>query len=208
LAHFTRYYENPTRPLSESQYQEGKALLGPGRDGNAAHGAPEGTSPFGEYDWELHRYAYLIDTVKCIGCGMCVKACKAENLVPDGYFRTWVERYEISEEGEAGRMHRDRDALPHHLGGVALLARGREVIDRVGRPGGGVEGLLVAGPARLLRAEQAVILVSGHPAAGVASAPRGRRLRGPDAVAATEQDQEQAGALRHDQSPLPLGWHW
>jgi hypothetical protein len=27
LARFTRYYENPTRPLSESQYQEGRVLL-------------------------------------------------------------------------------------------------------------------------------------------------------------------------------------
>jgi RecB family exonuclease len=27
LAHFTRYYENPTRLLTESQYQEGKVLL-------------------------------------------------------------------------------------------------------------------------------------------------------------------------------------
>jgi Fe-S-cluster-containing dehydrogenase component len=76
-------------------------VLGPGRSGHAAHGAPAGTSPLGDYDWEQHRYAYLIDTVKCIGCGMCVKACKAENKVPDGFFRTWIERYEVSEDGEA-----------------------------------------------------------------------------------------------------------
>ena len=53
------------------------------------------------YDWEEHLYAYLIDTRKCIGCGMCVKACRAENKVPEGFYRTWVERYEISERGEA-----------------------------------------------------------------------------------------------------------
>lgn len=76
-------------------------LLGPGRAGRAAPGGPEGGSPLGEYDWEQHRYAYLMDTVACIGCGMCVKACKAENLVPDGFFRTWIERYEISEDGVA-----------------------------------------------------------------------------------------------------------
>lgn len=76
-------------------------LLGPGRKVDAAHGAPEGAARLGDYDWEQHRYAYLIDTVKCIGCGMCVKACKAENKVPDGFFRTWIERYEISEDGEA-----------------------------------------------------------------------------------------------------------
>ena len=26
------------------------------------------------YAWEEHRYAYLIDTEKCIGCGSCVRA--------------------------------------------------------------------------------------------------------------------------------------
>ena len=53
------------------------------------------------YDWEEHDYAYLVDTHKCIGCGMCVRACKRENKVPDLYFRTWVERYVISELGDA-----------------------------------------------------------------------------------------------------------
>lgn len=76
-------------------------LLGPGGKGNASNPAAGGGSPLGDYDWEQHRYAYLIDTVKCIGCGMCVKACKAENKVPDGFFRTWIERYEVPEEGEA-----------------------------------------------------------------------------------------------------------
>ena len=76
-------------------------LLGPGGTGSASTPAPEGGSPLGDYDWEAHRYAYLIDAQKCIGCGMCVKACKAENKVPDGNFRTWIERYEISEDGEA-----------------------------------------------------------------------------------------------------------
>ncbi|GAB4304813.1 MAG: 4Fe-4S dicluster domain-containing protein [Myxococcota bacterium] len=55
----------------------------------------------GEYDWAEHYYAYVVDTRKCIGCGMCVRACKNENKVPDGYYRTWVERYVISEKGEA-----------------------------------------------------------------------------------------------------------
>ncbi len=50
------------------------------------------------YDWEAHRYAYLIDTTKCIGCGSCVRACAAENSVPDGFFRTWVERYVLNAE--------------------------------------------------------------------------------------------------------------
>ncbi len=50
------------------------------------------------YNWEEHRYAYLIDTAKCIGCGSCVRACKKENDVPDEFFRTWVERYLVSAE--------------------------------------------------------------------------------------------------------------
>ena len=47
------------------------------------------------YDWTKHRWVYLIDTRLCIGCGSCVRACRAENDVPEGMYRTWVERYEI-----------------------------------------------------------------------------------------------------------------
>ena len=38
-------------------------------------------------------YGIGIDIEKCIGCGMCVKSCKAENNVPQElfYFRLWVE---------------------------------------------------------------------------------------------------------------------
>lgn len=58
-----------------------------------------GESLLGSYDWTKHNYVYLIDTRKCIGCGSCVRACSRENDVPDGYFRTWVERYEVSATG-------------------------------------------------------------------------------------------------------------
>ena len=54
--------------------------------------------PDERYDWAAHRYAYLIDTNRCIGCGSCVRACRAENNVPEGFFRTWVERYVLSAE--------------------------------------------------------------------------------------------------------------
>jgi Fe-S-cluster-containing dehydrogenase component len=46
-----------------------------------------------------HEWAYVIDAGKCIGWGGCVRACKRENNVPDGHFRTWVERYVVTDEG-------------------------------------------------------------------------------------------------------------
>ncbi len=51
-----------------------------------------------------HWWGMLIDIPKCIGCGNCVRACQAENDVPDGYFRTWVERYHVDDwnDGEPG----------------------------------------------------------------------------------------------------------
>ena len=33
------------------------------------------------------RWAFLVDTRKCVGCGLCVKACKNENEVPWGVNR-------------------------------------------------------------------------------------------------------------------------
>ena len=47
------------------------------------------------YKTSDHWYGMLLDITKCIGCGSCVRACQNENNVPDGYFRTWVERYHV-----------------------------------------------------------------------------------------------------------------
>ena len=37
------------------------------------------------------QYGFLMDHRRCIGCHACTVACKAENDVPVGSFRTWVK---------------------------------------------------------------------------------------------------------------------
>lgn len=48
------------------------------------------------------RWVFLVDTYQCVGCGLCVKACKNENEIPydANVTRTWVERYVITKEGK------------------------------------------------------------------------------------------------------------
>jgi len=50
-----------------------------------------------DYDPTQHKWLMCVDVDKCIGCTLCVDACKTENHVPQEthYFRTWVERYII-----------------------------------------------------------------------------------------------------------------
>lgn len=47
------------------------------------------------------RWVFVVDTTKCIGCGMCVKACQTENELPYNVnlARTWVERYIEKKDG-------------------------------------------------------------------------------------------------------------
>jgi Fe-S-cluster-containing dehydrogenase component len=57
-------------------------------------GTPEQSPNYRESD---HWWAMLIDIPKCIGCGNCVRACAKENNVPEGHFRTWIERYRVED---------------------------------------------------------------------------------------------------------------
>lgn len=44
-------------------------------------------------------FAFVVDVSRCIGCGQCVKACSVENDVPEGQYRTWIERYVVTPDG-------------------------------------------------------------------------------------------------------------
>jgi len=48
-----------------------------------------------------HDWAFVCDTTRCVGCGLCVEACKLENHVPldPEYNRTWVERHVVTDDG-------------------------------------------------------------------------------------------------------------
>lgn len=68
------------------------------------------------------NFVFIVDITVCIGCGSCCIADKAEYKVPDGYYRTWVERYIIdildgvyvdSPDGGLGGYTKAREGLPH-----------------------------------------------------------------------------------------------
>lgn len=46
-----------------------------------------------KYDLSAHDFVFIVDITRCIGCGSCCVADKREFTVPDGNYRTWVERY-------------------------------------------------------------------------------------------------------------------
>src|SRR5512136_1346307 len=77
-----------------------------------------------------HRWVFLVDTVKCVGCGLCVKACKLENEIPfeANVSRTWVERYVITKDGNvhADSPHAARDGYTGYA--VSLGEKKSEII--------------------------------------------------------------------------------
>jgi Fe-S-cluster-containing dehydrogenase component len=54
------------------------------------------------YDPKARKWTFVVDTAACIGCGLCVAACKEENEIPEepAYTRTWVERHVRTTDGE------------------------------------------------------------------------------------------------------------
>jgi len=71
------------------------------------------------YDTASHWWAMFIDIEACIGCGLCVDACKRENDVPpEAHFsRTWVERYSIPPRDVAHPEAEDRPVVDSPDGG-------------------------------------------------------------------------------------------
>lgn len=50
------------------------------------------------------RYGFILDQTKCIGCHACTVACKSENGVAVGTFRTWVKYIEKGEFPDTKRF--------------------------------------------------------------------------------------------------------
>lgn len=67
------------------------AILEASGDAKKEAAVPDG------YRMADHWWAMIIDIEKCTGSGNCVRACSAENNVPEGFFRTWVERYVVDD---------------------------------------------------------------------------------------------------------------
>lgn len=76
--------------------------------------APKGYDPLD------HHWIYAVDIEKCIGCGLCVEACKTENHVirEPFYFRTWVERYIIKKPKPGSGEARGETIVDCPKGGI------------------------------------------------------------------------------------------
>jgi tetrathionate reductase subunit B len=81
-------------PMMPDAASDGQLAADPDSDhkqSTATPGSPGRTVPV--------LYGFLVDTDKCTGAGKCLTACRIENQVPDGYSRTWVERFVHFKDG-------------------------------------------------------------------------------------------------------------
>lgn len=73
---------------------------------------------------EQPLYGFLVDSQKCTGSGKCLIACRVENNVPEGYQRTWLERYIQFKDGTV------RVEQVPETGASSLPEIDRETVDR------------------------------------------------------------------------------
>jgi tetrathionate reductase subunit B len=66
------------------------------RTGDAPQKSSQETKP--------KRWAMFVDQRRCIGCHSCTIACKSENNVPLGYWRSWVKGIQKGSFPEASNM--------------------------------------------------------------------------------------------------------
>jgi len=97
------------RATGKTVVAAGAALLA--EPASAQNETDQESFPTPDYDWTEHRWAYGIDTTRCIGCLRCVEACKVENGVALNAhdFRTWVERYVYLEEEDEAHVDSHND---------------------------------------------------------------------------------------------------
>jgi Fe-S-cluster-containing dehydrogenase component/formate-dependent nitrite reductase membrane component NrfD len=86
------------------------------------------------------RYGFVIDHRRCIGCHACTVACKEENRVPLGAFRTWVKYVEKGTFPDTRRYfavlrcnHCDAAPCVTICPTVALYRRADGIVDLDGR---------------------------------------------------------------------------
>lgn len=95
-------------------------LSSPGHEAAAGEPAVRGTHTGAKQP----TYGFLVDSEKCVGSGKCLVACRVENDVPEGYHRTWLERYIHFKDGTV-----QVDNVPE-TGASSLPAVDPDTVDR------------------------------------------------------------------------------